>query len=195
MVGAHSPHSLPPSYSTTAPAAACTSTACLPAAWPAGVLKTPTHPRPHCPASCRQQGLEFVSLQNVGCSVHACAALSELLPPSSALSGLHLFNNMSGDEGAGHVARLLGRLGGMVDFKMASSRVGPAGGISIAKALGAGEGKREAKGSGSGRPRGLGKPACRDGLLGVCVLVRVVVVIALHRRAWWWAMLSVALLH
>jgi large subunit ribosomal protein L31/Ran GTPase-activating protein 1 len=80
-----------------------------------------------------------VSLQNVGCSVHACAALCELLPPSSRLAGLHLFNNMSGDEGAGHVARLLGRLtSSMADFKMASSRVGPAGGMSIAKALSAG---------------------------------------------------------
>lgn len=85
------------------------------------------------------QGLEFVSLQNVGCSVHACNALSELVPGGSALSGLHLYNNMTGDEGAEHVARLLARSPGMSDFKLASSRVGPAGGISIAKALSVGE--------------------------------------------------------
>jgi hypothetical protein len=91
-----------------------------------------------------------VSLQNVGCSVHACAALAELLPPASSLAGLHLFNNMSGDEGAGHIARLLARLPGcMADFKMASSRVGPAGGISIAKALG--QGARCAGGGWRGR--------------------------------------------
>eukprot|EP00775_Hariotina_reticulata_P012743 gene12743-12872_t len=52
--------------------------------------------------------------------------------------GLHLFNNMSGDEGAAHIGRLLSRCPGMTDFKMASSRVGPEGGISIAKALSAG---------------------------------------------------------
>jgi large subunit ribosomal protein L31/Ran GTPase-activating protein 1 len=82
--------------------------------------------------------LEFLSLQNVGCSVHACKALAELLPQAASLTGLHLFNNMSGDEGAGHVASLLLRCPGMADFKMASSRVGPAGGISLAKALMAG---------------------------------------------------------
>lgn len=83
-------------------------------------------------------GLEFVSLQNVGCSVHACNALSELVPNGSALAGLHLYNNMTGDEGAGHVARLLSRCPAMADFKLASSRVGSAGGISIAKALSVG---------------------------------------------------------
>lgn len=80
-----------------------------------------------------------MSLQNVGCSVHACKALSELVPNSSALAGLHLYNNMTGDEGAEHVARLLSRCPGMADFKLASSRVGAAGGISIAKALSVGE--------------------------------------------------------
>jgi large subunit ribosomal protein L31/Ran GTPase-activating protein 1 len=85
------------------------------------------------------QGLEFMSLQNVGCSVHACKALAELVPVGSALSGLHLYNNMTGDEGAEHVARLLSRCPGFTELKLASSRVGPAGGISIAKALSAGE--------------------------------------------------------
>jgi large subunit ribosomal protein L31/Ran GTPase-activating protein 1 len=88
---------------------------------------------------CCAQGLEFVSLQNVGCSVHACKALSELVPNGSALAGLHLYNNMTGDEGAEHVARLLSRCPGMADFKLASSRVGASGGISIAKALSVGE--------------------------------------------------------
>ncbi|WIA30005.1 hypothetical protein OEZ86_000102 [Tetradesmus obliquus] len=89
-------------------------------------------------AAALQPGLEFLSLQNVGCSVHACSALAELLPQSARLAGLHLFNNMSGDEGAGHIGSLLLRCPGMADFKMASSRVGPAGGISLAKALMAG---------------------------------------------------------
>jgi hypothetical protein len=47
---------------------------------------------------------------------------------------------MSGDEGAGHIAAVLARAPAIADFKMASSRVGPAGGISLAKALSAGGG-------------------------------------------------------
>ncbi|KAF8069620.1 RANGAP1 [Scenedesmus sp. PABB004] len=89
-------------------------------------------------AALQHPGLEFLALQNVGASVHACKAVEELLPPGGALSGLHLFNNMSGDEGAGHIARLLARCPRMADFKMASSRVGAAGGIAIARALAAG---------------------------------------------------------
>eukprot|EP00878_Enallax_costatus_P020701 GHUV01021891.1.p1 GENE.GHUV01021891.1~~GHUV01021891.1.p1 ORF type:complete len:429 (+),score=176.02 GHUV01021891.1:75-1361(+) len=88
-------------------------------------------------AALQHPGLEFLSLQNVGCSVHACKAVEELLPADSKLAGLHLFNNMSGDEGAGHIARLLARCP-MADFRMASSRVGATGAISLAKALMAG---------------------------------------------------------
>jgi hypothetical protein len=86
-----------------------------------------------------QEGLEFLSLQNVGASVHACKALGELLVHTQALSGLHLFNNMSGDEGAGHIGALLARCPAMATFKMASSRVGPEGGIALAKGLSASE--------------------------------------------------------
>lgn len=87
----------------------------------------------------RSPGLGALALQNVGCSVHACAALQELLPAGAcSLARLALFNNMSGDEGAGHIAALLGRCPGMADFRMASSRVGPAGGIRLAQALSAG---------------------------------------------------------
>jgi large subunit ribosomal protein L31/Ran GTPase-activating protein 1 len=110
------------------------------------------------------KGLEFLALQNVGCSVHACAALQELLPPAADLKGLHLFNNMSGDEGAANIGRLLSRCPGMTDFKMASSRVGPSGGISIAKALSAG-----GPGGAAVDRRAV---ACRPGrVLCVCVCV------------------------
>jgi len=85
-----------------------------------------------------QEGLEFLSLQNVGCSVHACKAVAELLVHTRALRGVHLFNNMSGDEGAAHIATVLARAPAMVDFKMASSRVGPAGGMALARGLAAG---------------------------------------------------------
>lgn len=110
---------------------------CLSAARSTLAASAPVCLAPAC--VCAPQGLEFVSLQNVGCSVHACNALSELVPNGSALAGLHLYNNMTGDEGAEHVARLLSRCPAMSDFKLASSRVGPAGGISIAKALSGGE--------------------------------------------------------
>jgi len=100
-----------------------------------------------------------VSLQNVGCSVHACNALSELVPAGSALAGLHLYNNMTGDEGAEHVARLLARCPTMADFKLASSRVGPAGGISIAKALSVGK-----EGQSPGGQRSGACTCCGDAL-------------------------------
>ncbi len=50
-----------------------------------------------------------MSLQNVGLSVHACRAVGEMLSGAAAqrLRRLQLFNNMSGDEGATHIATLL----------------------------------------------------------------------------------------
>jgi large subunit ribosomal protein L31/Ran GTPase-activating protein 1 len=95
-----------------------------------------SHVYPCCPLL--QEGLEFLSLQNVGCSVNACKAVAELLVHSAALKGLHLFNNMSDNEGAAHIASVLARAPAMQDFKMASSRVGPAGGCALAKGLSAG---------------------------------------------------------
>lgn len=82
------------------------------------------------------EALEFLALRNVGCSVHACAAVEELVV-GGQLKGLHLYNNMSGDEGAGHIARVLARARHMEDFRMASSRVGPKGGAALARALAA----------------------------------------------------------
>ncbi len=56
-----------------------------------------------------QAPLASLSLQNVGLSVHACRAVAELLAAPGSLRRLQLFNNMSGDEGAGHIAGLLAR--------------------------------------------------------------------------------------
>jgi len=78
--------------------------------------------------------LEYLALKNVGCSVHACAAVEELVV-GGELRGLHLHNNMSGDEGAEHIARVLARARRMQDFRMASSRVGTRGGGALARAL------------------------------------------------------------
>jgi large subunit ribosomal protein L31/Ran GTPase-activating protein 1 len=80
------------------------------------------------------EALEFLALKNVGCSVHACAAVEELVV-GGQLRGLHLYNNMSGDEGAEHIAKVLARARHMQDFRMASSRVGPRGGSALARAL------------------------------------------------------------
>ncbi|KFM28037.1 RAN GTPase-activating protein 1 [Auxenochlorella protothecoides] len=72
---------------------------------------------------------------NVGCSVHGCAALDELLPAPAALRALRLYNNMSGDEGARHIAALLRRAPALQEFSMVSSRVGTDGGAALFAAL------------------------------------------------------------
>ena len=68
----------------------------------------PAHPAlPALPAClpALQEGLESIAFQNVGCSVHGCAALEELMANSGRLRRLHLYNNMSGCEGAASIAR------------------------------------------------------------------------------------------
>lgn len=52
--------------------------------------------------------LEEIFLQNIGCSVNACKAVTELVTCTS-LKVVHLFNNMSDNAGAAHIATLLSR--------------------------------------------------------------------------------------
>lgn len=52
--------------------------------------------------------LEEIFLQNIGCSVNACKAVTELVTCTS-LKLVHLFNNMSDNAGAAHIATLLSR--------------------------------------------------------------------------------------
>ena len=47
-----------------------------------------------------QDALEEVAFENVGLSIAACRALSELLMQPGHLRLLHFRNNMSDDEGA-----------------------------------------------------------------------------------------------
>lgn len=54
-----------------------------------------------------QAALQRVAFQNVGASIKACRAIAELLPNSAALTQLHLFNNMSDNEGAAAIGKLL----------------------------------------------------------------------------------------
>jgi Ran GTPase-activating protein (RanGAP) involved in mRNA processing and transport len=82
-----------------------------------------------------QKALKHIAFQNVGCSVHGCAAVDELLVHCSEIRSIHLLNNMSGCEGATSIANLISRCPLLEDFKMASSRVGTDGGMAIAKAL------------------------------------------------------------
>jgi len=49
-------------------------------------------------------GLQFLALQNVGCSINACSALRQLLVNSSHLTCLHFFNNMTDNAGATSIA-------------------------------------------------------------------------------------------
>lgn len=55
-----------------------------------------------------QAGLRAIYLENIGCSVNACAAVNELVA-CSTLEKVHLFNNMSDDAGAQSIAALLSR--------------------------------------------------------------------------------------
>ena len=82
-----------------------------------------------------QKTLKHIAFQNVGCSVHGCAAVDELLVHCSEMRSIHLLNNMSGCEGAMSIANVIARCPMLEDFKMASSRVGSEGGLAIAKAL------------------------------------------------------------
>jgi Ran GTPase-activating protein (RanGAP) involved in mRNA processing and transport len=82
-----------------------------------------------------QKTLRHIAFQNVGCSVHGCAAVDELLVHCSEMRSIHLLNNMSGCEGAASIANVIARCPRLEDFKMASSRVGSDGGLAIAKAL------------------------------------------------------------
>ncbi len=55
------------------------------------------------------QALEKLAFQNVGCSIHACLAVEELMQNTGELRVFHFHNNMSGDEGAAAIAQVLHR--------------------------------------------------------------------------------------
>ena len=80
--------------------------------------------------------LRSVAMRNVGASVHACAALAETLEHATGeLRSLHFHNNMSGDEGASFLASIVARAPKLEFLRVASSRVGEAGGRALAEAL------------------------------------------------------------
>jgi len=85
-----------------------------------------------------QPALENIAFRNVGCSVHGCAALQELISNTSHLKSISLYNNMSGDEGAVSIAALISRCPVLEEFSMVSSRVGAEGGAALGRALAAG---------------------------------------------------------
>ena len=89
-----------------------------------------------CADALRLPSLRHLSLHNVGASPDAVRALDELLGDNAAnLTGLRLKNNMSDDEGALSIARIVSRAQGLEEFKMASSRVKEAGCVALCKAL------------------------------------------------------------
>ena len=53
-----------------------------------------------------QVTLQHIAFQNVGCSINACRAVGELLQNSQELRSLHLYNNMSDNEGAIAIAQV-----------------------------------------------------------------------------------------
>lgn len=54
-----------------------------------------------------QPALEELAVQNVGCSVNACKSLAELVQHAQSLRTLRLYNNMSDDDGAKSIAKVL----------------------------------------------------------------------------------------
>ncbi len=58
----------------------------------------------------------------------ACKAINNLLACKATLKKLHLYNNMSDDEGAFAIANLIESTPNMEDFMMVSSRVKQEGG-------------------------------------------------------------------
>lgn len=69
-------------------------------------------------------------------SAQALAALSELLAAKAELRQLHLWNGMSGDDGAVNLCPLLEKAVKLEDFKFGYSRVSSRGGVAVATALG-----------------------------------------------------------
>lgn len=82
-----------------------------------------------------QKNMKSIAFQNVGCSVHACEALDELLKDCQNLRCIHLLNNMSGDCGASAIANIISRCPLLEEFRMASSRVMEEGGLALVDAL------------------------------------------------------------
>ena len=82
-----------------------------------------------------QNTLRKISFRNIGCSVAACKAIANLLSSRPTLETLHLYNNMSDDEGAFAIAGLIEACPKIQDFMMVSSRVKQMGGQRLAKAL------------------------------------------------------------
>lgn len=60
----------------------------------------------HCSFVVEQVGLQRLAFQNVGCSIRACQAVAELVQNSGELRALHLYNNMSDNEGAIAIAQV-----------------------------------------------------------------------------------------
>lgn len=84
--------------------------------------------------------LRRVRFCNDGLSAAACRYIAELLLPADAtapcpLEQLHFFNNMSGGEGAAHVAALVARCPQLRDFRLASTRCDPEGAEPLCRAL------------------------------------------------------------
>jgi Ran GTPase-activating protein (RanGAP) involved in mRNA processing and transport len=82
-----------------------------------------------------QKTLESIAFRNIGCSVNACKAIGELLGCRETLKKIHLYNNMSDDEGAIAIANLIRSMPKIEDFMMVSSRVKQVGGQTLAGAF------------------------------------------------------------
>lgn len=100
---------------------------------PAGTICV--HNRRPAPAASSEPSRPLRTLP-LPCSAQALAALSELLAAKAELRQLHLWNGMSGDDGAVNLCPLLESAVKLEDFKFGYSRVASRGGVAVAQALG-----------------------------------------------------------
>jgi len=80
-------------------------------------------------------------LENNGLSAEACRDIADIFLQGNSNSSLnlkvlHFYNNMSGDGGGEHVARLVKQCPNLEDFRLASTRCLEKGGTALGKALG-----------------------------------------------------------
>ncbi|KAI3890405.1 hypothetical protein MKX03_028227, partial [Papaver bracteatum] len=82
-----------------------------------------------------QGNLEDLYLINADITSQAAKAVSELISSTKKLKILHFHYNMTGDEGAVHIAKVVEGSPALEDFRCSSTSLGEKGGISLVEAI------------------------------------------------------------
>eukprot|EP00270_Netrium_digitus_P005184 TRINITY_DN16767_c0_g2_i1.p1 TRINITY_DN16767_c0_g2~~TRINITY_DN16767_c0_g2_i1.p1 ORF type:complete len:532 (+),score=176.94 TRINITY_DN16767_c0_g2_i1:71-1666(+) len=86
-----------------------------------------------------QKYLEHVYFCNIGVSAEAAETIANMLPAPHLLRTLHFFKNMTGDEGAMSLAKLVAAAKNLEDFRCSATRINLEGGEELFHALMAGD--------------------------------------------------------